>query len=59
MWALQDNDRFIFAFTRPSLDNCNMYLGATDLTAPGDLRLGAGTSERVYLGTGLVCGNTP
>ena len=58
-WDLTNGDRFILAFTRPSLDTCNMYLGDTDLTSPSDLRVGSVTPVRVYLGSVLVCGGQP
>lgn len=60
MFGTNAGDRFILAFTRPApppaTDNCDIYLGSTDLTAPSDLRLGALTPTRVYLGSTLVCG---
>lgn len=63
VWNLANGNRFILAFTRPAsttpTDNCNIYLGATDLAAPGELRLGALIPTRAYLGSNLVCGDAP
>ena len=50
---------FLLAFTIPSTDNCNIYWGSQDLTAPSQLRFGATTPVRAYWGSTLVCGDQP
>ena len=54
--------RFILAITVPAAtptDNCNIYWGSQDLTAPSQLRFGATTPVRAYWGSTLVCGDQP
>ena len=51
--------RFLLAITVPSTDNCNMYLGDFDLTSLSSLPLGATAPQRLYLGSNLVCGDSP